>query len=273
MEKPHKIILPPGPLLRVNWQELWAYRELLFFLAWRDILIRYKQAVFGVLWALIQPLIKVVVFSLIFGRFAKIDSEGFPYPVFVFAGLLPWQFFSESLGHSSGSVLGSSGLITKVYFPRLIIPLSSIGAALLDFAISFVLLVGMMFYYGVAPTAGLLMMGPLILMTVLVSLGVGILLSALTVSYRDFRYVIPFMMQIWMFLTPVVYPARFIPETWRWLLFLNPMSGVVDGYRSAILGKSFDWPNLGLSLVMGVAIFLLGVLYFRKTESHFADIV
>ena len=268
-----KIITPPKGWLSINWREIWLYRELLFFLTWRDIKVRYKQTVLGVLWAFIQPFLKLVVFSVIFGRLAKIDSEGFPYPIFAFAGLLPWQFFSEALTQSSNSVVGSSNLITKVYFPRLIVPLSSVGASLVDFAISFVILFGLMFHYGILPTASMLFVIPLVVITILTALGAGILLSAWLVEYRDFRYVLPFALQLWMFLTPVIYPVKIIPPAWRWLLALNPMTGLVDGYRSAILGKPFAWDSLAISIVVATAIFVLGLYYFRRVEAHFADLV
>ena len=270
---PQTIIKPRKGWLWVNWREIWKYRELLFFLTWRDVKVRYKQTVLGFLWAFIQPFLKMVVFSIIFGRLAKMDSEGFPYPIFVYAGLLPWQFFAESLNRSSQSVVGSANLITKVYFPRLIIPLSAVGACLVDFAISFSILIGLMLYYGIAPTFATFMVLPLILLTIFTALGIGTLLSALNVAYRDFRYVIPFMVQIWMFATPVIYPVKIVPKNWQWLLSLNPMSGIVDAYRSAILGKPFQWGNLAISLGVAFLGFLSGLLYFRRFEREFADIV
>jgi len=269
-----RIVIKPQKGWRfLNWRDIWRYRELLYFLTWRDVKVRYKQTVLGILWAFIQPFLKMVVFSVIFGSLAKMDSEGFPYPIFLYAGLLPWQFFSSSLSRSGQSVVGSANLITRVYFPRLIIPLASVGAVLVDFAISFAILVGLMLYFGVVPTLATLMVVPLALLTVFTALGVGTFLSALNVAYRDFRYVIPFMVQIWMFLTPVIYPVTIVPEKWRWLLFLNPMCGIVDAYRSAILGKPFDWANIGISFATATLGFLVGVLYFRKIETQFADIV
>ena len=227
----------------------------------------------GFLWAFLQPFIKMVVFSLVFGRLAKMDSEGFPYPIFLFAGLLPWQFFSEALSRSSQSVVGSGNIITKVYFPRLLVPIASVGGCLIDFAISFLILIGLMFYYGVAPTPATFMVIPLVIMTIVAALGAGTFISALNVAYRDFRYVIPFLVQIWMFLTPILYSVRIIPAHWQWLLMLNPMSGIVDAYRSAILGKPFAWANLGISFAVGMAVLFLGVLYFRRIERQFADII
>lgn len=270
---PTLVIEPPRGWLRVNWRELWLYRELLFFLSWRDVTVRYKQAVLGVAWALIQPLLRLVIFSFIFGRVARLDSEGFPYPIFLYAGMLPWQFFSEALNRSSGSVIGSSTLITRVYFPRLIIPLSSIGSCLADFLISFAILGGLMVYYGVLPGWGLLALPPLILAVMLAALGVGIFLSAMTVAFRDFKYVVPFALQIWMYLTPVVYPVRAIPERWRWLLALNPMTGIVDGFRSALLGKPWDPGNLAASGLVTLAVLVFSLYFFRRLESRFADII
>lgn len=272
---PHRqiIIEPRKGWLGVNWREIWNYRELLFFLTWRDVKVRYKQTVLGFLWAFIQPFLKMVVFSVVFGRLAKMDSEGFPYPIFVYAGLLPWQFFAETLNRSSQSVVGNANLITKVYFPRLIMPISSVGACLVDFAISFSILIGLMFYYGIMPTFAAVLVLPLILLTIFTALGVGTLLSALNVAYRDFRYVIPFMVQIWMFATPVIYPVKIVPKNWQWLLFLNPMSGIVDAYRSAILGKPFAWGNLAISVNVALLAFLCGLMYFRRFEREFADIV
>ena len=270
---PLTVIEPRHGWQVIDLKELWRHRELAYFLCWRDIKVRYKQTVLGILWAFIQPFLKMVVFSIIFGRLAKMDSEGFPYPIFLYAGLLPWQFFGESLNRSSQSVVGSANLITKVYFPRLIIPLSSVGSCLVDFAISFSILVGLMLYYGVVPTIGTLMVLPLVFLTIFTALGVGTFLSALNVAYRDFRYVISFMVQIWMFATPVIYPVSKIPENWQWLMSLNPMSGIVDAYRSAILGKPFAWGNLSISLGVALLVFLMGLSYFRRLERQFVDIV
>jgi len=270
---PTIIIEPTRSWLSLKLRDIWEYRELLYFLTWRDVKVRYKQTVIGFLWAIIQPFLKMVVFSIIFGSLAKMDSEGFPYPIFLYAGLLPWQFFASSVSRSGESVVASANLITKVYFPRLIIPIASVGACLVDFAISFIILIILMLYYNVVPTLSILMVLPLVLATIFTALGVGTLISALNVAYRDFRHIVPFFVQIWMFLTPVVYATRIIPESWRWLILLNPMAGIVDAYRSAILGKSFEWGSLGISLGMAAGIFLCGLMYFRKTERYFADIV
>jgi len=272
-EIPTIIIEPTRSWLSLKLRDIWEYRELLYFLTWRDVKVRYKQTVVGFLWAIIQPFLKMVVFSIIFGTLAKMDSEGFPYPIFLYAGLLPWQFFASSVSRSGESIVASTNLITKVYFPRLVIPIASVGACLVDFAISFIILVILMLYYNVVPTLSMFMVLPLILATIFTALGVGMFISALNVAYRDFRYIVPFLVQIWMFLTPVIYSTGIIPENWRWLILLNPMAGIVDAYRSAILGKPFGWGNLGISMGMAVVIFLCGLMYFRKTERYFADIV
>ncbi len=270
---PTTIIKPTRSWLSLKLRDIWQYRGLLYFLTWRDVKVRYKQTVIGFLWAIIQPFLKMVVFSVIFGSLAKMDSEGFPYPIFLYAGLLPWQFFASAVSRSGESIVASENLIKKVYFPRLVIPISSVGACLVDFAISFLILFVMMFYYNIIPTLSTFMLLPLVLSTIFTALGVGMFISALNVAYRDFRYVIPFFVQIWMFLTPVIYPVGMIPENWRWLILLNPMAGIIDAYRSAILGKPFEWGSLGISTGIAVAMFLCGLMYFRKTERYFADIV
>jgi lipopolysaccharide transport system permease protein len=270
---PTIIIKPTRNWVSLKLRDLWQYRELFYFLTWRDVKVRYKQTVIGFLWAIIQPFLKMVVFSIIFGSLAKMDSEGFPYPIFLYAGLLPWQFFASSVSRTGESIVGSTSLITKVYFPRLIIPIASIGACLVDFAISFLILIILMLYYSVVPTLSIFIVLPLALATIFTALGVGVFISALNVAYRDFRYVVPFFVQIWMFLTPVIYTTRIIPENWRWLILLNPMAGIVDAYRSAILGKAFEWGDLGISMAIAVVIFISGIMYFRKTEKYFADIV
>ena len=254
-------------------KELWAYRELFFVLAARDVRVRYKQTVLGFLWAIVQPLMLMVVFSILFGRLAQMPSDGIPYPVFVYAALLPWTFFATAIGASGNSLVGSAHLVSKVYFPRLIIPLSSIGAGLVDFTISAGVLLLLMAWYGVGWSINLLAAPLLIAGVVFIALGVGTLLSALTVTYRDFRYVIPFIIQFWMFATPVVYPASLVPEAWRWLLYLNPMAGLIEGFRSVFLGRPFDIPALGLSLGVALIFFVVGVAYFEKAERRFADII
>jgi lipopolysaccharide transport system permease protein len=270
---PTTVIEPSRGWLSLRLKEMWQYRELLYFLTWRDVKVRYKQTAIGFLWAIVQPTTKMLVFSLIFGGLAKVDSEGFPYPVFVFAGLLPWEFFADAVGRSGESVVGSANLIRKVYFSRLVIPMAAAGACLVDFAISFGILGCLMGLYGIAPTPNMLMVMPLAILVILTALGVGMLISALNVAYRDFRYVLPFLIQIWMFLTPVIYPVRIIPEAWRWAAYVNPMTGVVGGFRAAVLGTPFNWTELAISSGFAAVLFVGGLAYFRKTEAWFADVV
>ena len=254
-------------------KELWAYRELLWVLTMRDVKVRYKQTVLGVAWAIIPPVTTMIIFSIIFGGLANIPSEGHPYPVYVYTALLPWTFFANSIGTSGTSLISSAHLVSKVYFPRLIIPLSSIGVGLIDLAIAMVILFLLMFYFDIPFGPGLLMVPILVMAVVFMALGVGTLLAALTVTYRDFRYVIPFMIQIWMYVTPVVYPLSLIPESWRWLVALNPMTGLVEAFRHAFLGDPFNVYTSFVSVVVAIAIFLAGVSYFAKVERRFADIV
>jgi lipopolysaccharide transport system permease protein len=257
----------------LDWKELWAYRELLYVLTTRDIKVRYKQTVLGFAWAIIQPFMMMVVFSVFFGRLAQMPSDGFPYPIFVYAALLPWTFFANSITSSANSLVGSANLVSKVYFPRLIIPLSSVGSGLVDLAIAGVILLLLMVYYGVSWTSNLLMVPILVAGAALTALGVGTFLAALNVAYRDFRYVVPFLVQFWMFATPVVYPASLVPREWQWALYLNPMAGVIEGFRSAFLGRPFDVPGMLVSLAIAAILFAAGVAYFSKVERRFADII
>jgi len=271
---PVLVIRPSRGFLRLNLKEVWAYRELLYFLVWRDIKVRYKQTALGAAWAIIQPVMTMVVFSVFFGRLAKVPSDGIPYPVFAFAALLPWQLFAFSLTESSNSLVGSQNLITKVYFPRLVIPLSSVLAGIVDFAIAFVVLLCLMLYYGITPTAAVVWLPLFVMLALATALSVGLWFSALNVKYRDVRYTIPFLTQLWMFATPVAYSSTLIPQPWRAWFGLNPMAGVVEGFRWALLGKS-GGPG-GLLWVSVAAVLLLltgGLFYFRRTESTFADIV
>jgi lipopolysaccharide transport system permease protein len=257
----------------LNWRELWAYRELLWVLTMRDIKVRYKQTVLGASWAIIRPVMTMLIFSVVFGQLAKMPSDGFPYPVFVYAALLPWTFFAAAIGTSGQSLVGSAHLVSKVYFPRLIIPLSSIGAGLIDLAISTCVLLLMMLWYGVGWTPNLLAAPLLLIGVIFTALGVGTLLSALTVAYRDFTHLTPFMVQIWMYVTPIIYPVSLVPERWQWLLYFNPMTGLVEGFRSAFLGKPFDMTGIGISFAVAVAAFAIGVAYFERVERRFADII
>ena len=266
-------ILPRTGWRMLDFKELWAYRELLGVFTMRDIKVRYKQTVLGAAWAIIQPLLTMIIFTVIFGRLAKIPSEGFPYPVFVYAGLLPWTFFANALTTSGNSLVGSAHLVSKVYFPRLIIPLSSVGAGIVDLSISTVILLLLMAVYQVSWTFQILLAPLLMLGVVTSAIGVGTILAALTVSYRDFRFVIPFMVQIWMYLTPVVYSPSFIPEKYRWLLLFNPMTGYLDGFRAAFLGKPFNWTSLWVSVILSLLLLCVGAAYFEKVERRFADVI
>ena len=271
---PKIIIEPSRGWLTLRLNDLWQYRELLYFLAWRDIKVRYKQTVLGVAWAIIQPFFTMVVFTLFFGKLAKMPSEGVPYPIFSYAGLLPWTFFAQAMNQSSDSLVGNANLITKVYFPRLVIPLSACLAPLVDFCIAFIVLIGMMFYYQIFPTSTLIWLPAFLLLALATSLGVGLWLSALNVQYRDVRYTIPFLSQLWLFATPVIYPSGAVHSPWRIILGLNPMTGVVEGFRWALLGIGAA-PGGMIYTSMGVALLLVltGVIYFNRMEKTFADIV
>jgi len=266
-------IRPPRRWVPVDFHELGEYRELLFSFVSRDVKIRYKQTVLGFLWAIIQPLFLMVVFTLFFGRIANIPSDGIPYPLFSFAALIPWTLFAEGLTRSSTSMVNNANIITKVYFPRLIIPISGILSPLVDFTIAFIILLLMMAYYGFVPTIAIVFLPFFILLALLTSLSVGLWLSALNVKYRDFQYTIPFIIQIWLFVSPVVYPASMIPQQWQFLYALNPMSGVIEGFRWALLGTN---PPQGMILISAVVVvFLLvgGLFYFKRMEQYFADVV
>jgi lipopolysaccharide transport system permease protein len=270
-----KLVLEP----RRGWQalnlkELWRYRELLWFLAWRDVKLRYKQTLLGATWAVIQPLFTMIVFSIFFGHLAKMPSDGLPYPVFVLCALLPWQLFAYALTQSSNSVVAEQRLITKVYFPRLIIPLASVLSGLMDFMIAFALLIAFMAWYGVYPGWAIVTVPLLVLMALTTALGVGLWLSALTVQYRDVRYTLPFLTQFWMFASPVAYPSTLVPEEWRVLYGLNPMAGVIEGFRWALLGTSEPpGARLWVSVATVIALFVGGLFYYRRMEKAFADVV
>jgi len=270
---PTTVIQPSRGWVALNLRDLWAYRELLYFLVWRDIKVRYKQTVLGAAWAVLQPFFTMVVFSIFFGGLAKVPSDGIPYPIFAYCALVPWSYFAGSLERAGNSLVGSSHLITKVYFPRLAIPVSAVLAGLVDFGIAFLVLLGMMLYYGIAPTAAVLTLPLFLLLAVLTALGVGLWLSALNVQYRDVRYTIPFLTQVWLFLTPIAYPSSLVPEQWRALYGLNPMAGVVEGFRWALLGKDPPGPLLVVSTVVVVLLLIGGLYYFRRMEKTFADVV
>ena len=253
--------------------EVWAYRELLFFLTLRDIQVRYKQAALGASWAILQPLCTMILFTLLFGRLAGLPSDGIPYPLFAYAGLLPWMFFANAVTSSGNSLVGSTNLITKVYFPRMIIPAAAVGAGLLDFAVAFLLLVVLMAYYGVAVTINIVLLPVLVVLTALLALGFGMWMSALNVKYRDVRHALPFLIQLWMFASPVIYPPSLVGAKWRWVLGLNPMTGIIDGFRSALFGRPFDRTTLGLSAGITLGLLVWSAYIFRQMEREFADIV
>lgn len=266
-------IRPPRGWIGLRLDELWAYRELLYFLTWRDIKVRYKQTALGASWAIIQPFCTMLVFSLFFGRLAKMPSDGVPYPIFSYAALVPWTFFATALGQSANSLVGSANLIAKVYFPRLIIPIASTLAGLLDLTIAALVLFGLLAYYQIAPGLAILLLPLFALLALVTALGVGLWLSALNVQYRDVRYVVPFLIQFWLFATPVAYPSSLLAEPWRTLYGLNPMAGVVEGFRWALLGTPSPGRLVLLSAAVALLLLISGALYFRRMEQTFADVV
>ena len=271
---PHVAIRPARGWTGLNLGELWQYRELLLFLIWRDIKVRYKQTALGAAWAILQPVFSMVVFSLFFGRLAKVPSDGIPYPVFAYCALLPWQLFAHALAESSNSVVANERLITKVYFPRLVIPIAGVLAGLVDFAIAFSVLIFLMLRYGIVPTWTIATLPLFVLLAILTALAIGLWLSALNVQYRDVRYTVGFLTQIWLFLSPVAYPSSLVPERWRPVYGLNPMAGVVEGFRWALVGKSPP-PGAMLAVSVGMVLLLLvgGLFYFRRMETSFADVI
>ncbi|HKG45130.1 MAG TPA: ABC transporter permease [Pyrinomonadaceae bacterium] len=278
----HEIHLPAEPLVVIqptkrwsllSFKDIWAYRELLFFLTWRDVKVRYKQTALGAAWAILQPLFMMIIFTIFFGRLAGVASSGIPYPLFALAGLVPWTFFANSITASGNSLVGSANLITKVYFPRLIVPAAAMLAGLVDFLLAFLMLVLLMVYYRVTLTVQILFLPVLILLTALFSLGVGTWMSALNVKYRDVRFALPFLIQLWLFVSSVILPSTSIPQKWRWLLMLNPMSGIIEGYRAALFGLPFDWPALGIAAALTIVVLLYAIFAFARVERSFADII
>ncbi|HKV38884.1 MAG TPA: ABC transporter permease [Blastocatellia bacterium] len=272
-DKPVVSIRPTPKLAAINLQDVWAYRELLYFLTWRDVKVRYKQTALGTAWAVIQPLFTMLIFTLFFGKLAHVPSDNIPYPVFAFAGLLPWTFFNNAVTNSGNSLVGSSNLISKVYFPRLVIPAASVLAAMVDFAVAFAVLGALMLYYRIAPSWELLLLPALTVLMAILAMGVGMLLSALNVKYRDIRHALPFLLQIWMFVSPIIYPASMLPVKWRWLLRLNPLTGIIEAYRSALFQRSVDWAGLGISAAITIVTLAGSAFVFRSMEKSFADIV
>ena len=274
VRQPTIVIQPRKVFLHLDLQAVWQSRELLYFLIWRDVKIRYKQTVLGTAWVIIQPLMIMVIFTVIFGQFARIPSDGLPYSIFTYTALLPWQYFSQAISRSSDSLVASAHLITKIYFPRLIIPISAVLAPLVDFAIAFVVLLGMMAWFGISPYWNALFLPLFLLLALITALAVSLFLSALNVKYRDVRYTVPFLIQVWMYASPVVYPVSIMPAQWRLLYSLNPLVGVIESFRWALLGKGS--PDFSIMVVSGtviVALLLGGIIYFKKMERTFADVI
>jgi lipopolysaccharide transport system permease protein len=267
------VIAPSSGWVALRLGELWAYRELLYFLVWRDIKVRYKQTVIGALWVIIQPLATTLIFTLVFGRLANMPSDNVPYAIFAFAGLLPWQYFASALTNSSNSIVTSANLIRKVYFPRLTVPIASALGGLVDLAIASLVMVGMLVYFQITPTIGLLVLPLFVLMMVATALGTGMWLAALNVKYRDVRHLLPFLVQFWMFATPIVYPSSLLSEPYRTLYGINPMAGVVEGFRWALLGSQPPGAMIGVSALIALMLLISGLFFFRRTERQFADIV
>lgn len=272
----HELIIEAGGTEKQYWKDLWNYRELFYFLAWRDILVRYKQTVIGISWSVIRPLLTMIVLTIVFGRIAKLPSDGdVPYPIMVFAAMLPWQFFANSLSETSNSLITNANMLSKVYFPRIIVPSSAVIVGLVDFVISLGIFVALMVWYQFIPDWKILMLPLFLLLALLTSLGAGLWLAALNVKYRDFRYIVPFIVQFGLYISPVGFSSSVVPENWRLLYSINPMVGVIDGFRWAVLGGDVQlyWPGFILSVVLTLFIFYFGLRYFRKTERTFADII
>ena len=270
-----KLVIEAGRAERQYWKDLWRYRELFYFLAWRDILVRYKQTAIGIAWALIRPFLTMIVFTVVFGTLAKLPSEGVPYPILVFAAMLPWQFFANSLSECSNSLITNSNLISKVYFPRLIVPTSAVVVSFVDFMISGIILLGLMAWYNFVPSWRILTLPLFILIAFAAALGAGLWLASLNVQYRDFRFIVPFIVQFGLYISPVGFSSSVVPEKWRLLYSINPMVGVIDGFRWAILGGGAQiyWPGFILSMGLVILLLVSGVWYFRKMERTFADVI
>jgi lipopolysaccharide transport system permease protein len=269
------IIIEAGRTEKQYWQDIWKYRELFYFLAWRDILVRYKQTFIGIAWALIRPLLTMIVFTIVFGSIAKLPSQGVPYPILVFSAMLPWQFFSNSLSECSNSLITNSNLISKIYFPRLIVPTSAVVVSFVDFLVSGMILLGLMAWYNFVPSWRILTLPFFIAIAFAASMGAGLWLASLNVKYRDFRYIVPFIVQFGLYISPVGFSSNIVPQKWRLLYSLNPMVGVIDGFRWAILGNSYTLylPGFLLSLFIVAFFVITGIWYFRKTERTFADVI
>jgi len=273
-ESPGEILInSEGPGFRLGLAELWRYRELLYFLTLRDVKLRYKQTLLGAAWAILQPLCAMLLFTLVFSRLARLPSDNIPYPLFAYAGLVPWTFFANAITNAANSLVGSTSLVTKVYFPRLIIPAAPVLAGLVDLGIALLLLVPLLIYYRITLTWQLIFLPLFICLATLLAFGVGMLLAALNVKYRDIRYALPFLVQLWLFASPVIYPLSITPPKWKWVFTLNPMTGIIEGTRSSLFGLPFDWSAIGVSLVVALFVIALAAYFFRRVEDGFADVI
>ena len=259
--------------MQLNLGDLWFYRELLYFLTLRDIKVRYKQTLMGAVWVVIQPLMTMLIFTLIFNKFARLDTKDIPYPLFAYSGLLLWTFFSNAVTSGTYSLVNNSHLVTKVYFPRVFIPAAALAAGMVDLGIASLLLIALAIYYGVSPSWGILLVPLIVLLAAMLALGAGLLASALTVKYRDLRHALPFVMQFWMFASPVIYPTNIVPEQWRWILLINPMTGILEGFRAALTGQAFDWSLITVSAVASTVLLVVAFYVFRGLEDTFADVI
>ncbi len=269
----HALIKSEEAGVQLNLGELWQFRELLYFLTLRDIKVRYKQTLMGVAWVIIQPLMTALIFTLVFNRFVRLDAGALPYPLFALSGLILWLFFANAVTNSTHSLVSNANLITKVYFPRMFIPAASVGAGLVDLSVAFLLLIGLCFYYGVTLTLNILLLPLFVLMMALLALAVGLLSAAVTVKYRDLRHALPFIIQLWMFASPVIYPASLVPDKWKWLLLINPVAGIIEGFRASLTGQPFEWLHLTVAAAITPALLASAVYVFRRLEDSFADVV
>lgn len=272
-DPPHVLIESEESGVQLNLGDLWAYRELLYFLTLRDIKVRYKQTLMGAVWVVIQPLMTMLIFTLIFNKFARLDTKDIPYPLFAYSGLLLWNFFSNAVTSGTYSLVNNSHLVTKVYFPRVFIPAAAVGAGLVDLGIASLLLIALALYYGVSPSWGALLLPLFVVLAAMLALGTGMLVSALTVKYRDLRHALPFVIQFWMFASPVIYPTNIVPEQWRWILLVNPMTGILEGFRAALTGQAFNWTMVAISAVAASILLAVAFYVFRGLEDTFADVI
>jgi len=272
-DEPLVVIEPTRSWVAIDLRDLWAYRELLYFLTWRDVKVRYKQTALGIVWVVLQPLLSTLIFTIFLGKLARVPSDGLPYPLFVFAAMLPWTFLSSAVTSCSTSLVGNANLITKIYFPRLLMPAASVAARMLDFGIAFIILIALMIYYGAAITTTILLLPLLVILVVLLALGLGIWVAGLNVKYRDVGVMLPVGLQLWMFASPVVYPSSLVPAKYRWLYNLNPLAGILDGFRSALFAGEINWLALGISTIFIFALLVYSAYAFRRMEKGFADVI